>query len=110
MHEQGGAHWIHEMKTHNIGGSILPSSCPSILQPMPFRGRVLRVVPDYEADTHHLQLNGVTIASHSNGHSCSALAERMIAGDLKRIRDQAEYIVRCGGRSDLAAINSAMED
>lgn len=95
------------MKTKNIGGSILASSCPQILQSMPFKDGRLRVVPDYEADTHHLQLNGQTIASHPNGYSCHALAERMIAGDTKRIQDQAEYIVACGGESNFEAINQA---
>lgn len=92
------------MKTHNIGGSILPSNSPQILQSMPFKGKVLQVVSDYEHDTHHLKLDGKTIASHPNGHSCHALAERMVAGDAERIQEQAQYIVRCGGTADFEAI------
>lgn len=92
----------------NIGNSILASSCEQILGPMPFGGRVLQVVPDYEKDTHHLTLNGATIASHSNGYSCHALAERMIAGDAKRIEEQAKYIVDCGGTADFEAIRAAL--
>lgn len=98
------------MKTHNIGGSILPSSCPEIIKPMPFNGKVLQVAPDYGQDTHHLTLDGKTIASHPNGYSCHALAERMIAGDVKRIRAQAQYIVDCGGQSDFEAIAKAIKD
>jgi hypothetical protein len=86
------------MIKHNIGHSILPSSCPAILQPMPFKGKVLQVVPDYKADTHHLTLDGKTIASHPNGYSCHCLAERMIAGNAEKIKEQANYIVACGGR------------
>lgn len=92
------------MKPRNIGGSLLPSSSPQILKPMPFSGGVLQVFPDVEGDTHHLKFNGQTIASHPNGYSCHCLAERMIAGDARRIQDQAGYIVDCGGSCDFEAI------
>jgi hypothetical protein len=91
----------------NIGGSILPSSCPQILEPLPFRGGVLRVVPDEAVDTHRLTFNGGTIASHPNGYSCHALAERMIAGEAKRTDAQASYIVACGGSVEWAALKAA---
>lgn len=90
----------------NIGGSILPSSNPQILRPMPFRGGVFQVVPDYEKDTHRLTFNGVTIASHPNGYSCHCLAERIIAGLPYKVQAQANYIVDCGGSSDFSAINA----
>lgn len=91
------------MNTHarHIGGSLLPSSAPHILQPMvlPFGVLQVRVLPDL--DTHGLFLKheeGETlIATHPNGYSCHALAERMAAGDVDRIRDQADYIQLCGG-------------
>ena len=93
---------------HNIGGSILPSSSPQVLQPMPYHGGVLQVVPDYAADTHHLQFDGKTIASHPNGYSCHCLAQRMISDTPARVQSQAKYIVDCGGSVDfdlLAAIH-----
>ena len=85
----------------NIGGSIFASSAPHILKPMPFKHGRLQVYPWPEMDTHYLAFvtgcESVTLASHPNGFSCHALAERMIAGDVDRVREQAEYIVRCGG-------------
>ena len=94
------------MKTHNIGGSILPSNEPRILQPIPYRGGVLLVVPDSEADTHHLTFNGNAIATHPNGYSCHCLAERMAAGLADRTLDQARFIVDCGGSADFETIIS----
>lgn len=85
----------------NIGGSILPSSSPQVLEPQPFRhgALVVRALPD--ADTHGLFWNreemSSLLATHSNGHSCHNLGKRMIAGNVERVRDQAEYILRCGG-------------
>lgn len=76
---------------------------------MPFRGGVLLVVPDYEADTHRLTHNGKVIASHANGYSCHALAERMIAGNAQRVNEQAQYIVACGGTSDVEAIKNLQD-
>lgn len=85
----------------HVGGSLLPSSAPHILQPMvlPFGTLQVRALPDL--DTHGLFLKhdmGETlIATHPNGYSCHALAERMATGDVDRIRSQAEYIQDCGG-------------
>lgn len=98
------------MSTRNIGGSILPSSSPQILAPMKFGAGVLQVVQDFEADTHHLTLQGKVIASHPNGYSCHELGKRMLAGDRVRVIAQAAYIVDCGGKSDLSAIEYAMAE
>lgn len=85
----------------HIGGSILPSSDPFILSPMVLPFGTLQVRPIVELDTHglfHAHDRGETLlATHPNGYSCRALAERMAAGDEKRVRDQAEYIQACGG-------------
>jgi hypothetical protein len=96
------------MKT-NIGGSILPSSSPQILEPMPHKRGTLQVIALPEADTHALTLKtalGVSIiATHSNGYSCHNLGERMIAGDPVRVQEQAEYIQACGGTArEISAI------
>lgn len=89
-------------KHTNIGGSILPSSCPEILQPIESAFGVLQVRPLPNEDTHALFLTTpkgeVRLAEHPNGYSCHNLAERLIKGDRKRINAQAEYIVDCGGR------------
>jgi len=85
----------------NIGGSLLPSSSPHILKPIPFKHGRLQVYPWPEMDTHYLafvtERESITLASHPNGFSCYALAERTISGNVQRVREQAEYIVRCGG-------------
>jgi hypothetical protein len=96
------------VKTHHIGGSLLPSNSPEILRPIPFNGGALQVVPDIEADTHRLTFNGEVLAEHPNGFSCHVLAERMVQGDLERVTAQADYIVRCGGKGYLTAITYAM--
>lgn len=97
------------MSTRNIGGSILPSSDSQILQPMRFGARVLQVHPIMEADTHGLFLetpHGPSLlATHPNGYSCHALAKRMVEGDAQRVKEQAEYILACGGTvCEIAAI------
>ncbi len=74
---------------------------------MSLNGRILQVVADYQADTHHLTLNGNIIASHPNGYSCHCLAQRIIKGDASRVKQQAEYIIRCGGSCDLDAVSQA---
>lgn len=38
------------------------------------------------------------------GYSCFALAEHIVSGDRERAREQAEYIVRCGGSANLNAV------
>ena len=54
-----------------------------------------------DADTHGLFIETdagpCLLATHPNGYSCRALAERMVAGDAKRVREQAKYILDCGG-------------
>ena len=94
----------------NIGGSILPSSCPAILVPMAHKGGQLVVIPDEEADTHHLKYvkDGDTkvLASHPNGYSCRSLGERIVLGNKIRVKEQAEYIVRCGGSMDWGEIEN----
>jgi hypothetical protein len=90
--------------SRNIGGSILPSSSPHILAPIDCAfGRLQVRVLDAE-DTHALFLDDTRIASHPNGYSCHCLAARLVAGDAKRVIDQAEYIIACGGVADLEAI------
>src|SRR4051812_15849598 len=95
-------------RLRNIGGSIFPSFSTSILQPMPFKSGTLQVRPMEKEDTHTLVFVEATevrtLASHPNGFSCYALAERMIRGEEQRIREQAEYIIRCGGTADLSRI------
>lgn len=91
--------------TRNIGGSHFPSSAPHILLPIMFIGGFLQVRPMPEADTHALffvsEQGEKVVASHPNGFSCHALAERMVSGDAARVREQAEYIVACGGSTQL---------
>ena len=86
-----------------IGNSVLPSSDPSILKPMPLGEAVFQVVPDEPMDTYHLVFchndSAAVIASHPNGFSCHCLAERIIKGNSERIKNQAEYIIACGGTS-----------
>lgn len=92
----------------NIGNSILPSSCPRILQPAKFNGGILQVKPDEAKDTHSLYFtkagSETVLASHPNGYSCHCLAERIVSGDADRIANQAHYIVECGGESDWVSI------
>lgn len=85
-----------------IGGSILPSSEPRILQPMQGVHGTLQVRPMPELDTHGLYLDNLLLATHSNGFSCHALAERILAAwEGKRepayALEQFDYILRCGG-------------
>lgn len=88
-------------KLRNIGGSILPSSDPSILLPLKFKGGCLFVKPDNKKDTHHLVFEKwgdcSILASHPNGYSCRSLSERIISGEIKAIREQLKYIIDCGG-------------
>lgn len=98
-----GARPIHPVPAtrRNIGGSILPSSSPEILKPIDCSlGRLqVRALPG--TDTHALFLTtsqGETLlASHPNGYSCHSLAKRMAAKEWDRAREQAYYIVQCGG-------------
>lgn len=85
----------------HIGGSILPSSEPRILQPVETPHGVLQVRVIAELDTHglfHKHAGGETLlATHPNGYSCFALLERMVKGDATRVRQQVQYILDCGG-------------
>ena len=87
----------------NIGNSILPSSSPEVLAPLSFGSGVLQVEPNEAKDTHELFLikgaERLLLASHPNGHSLRALAERMASGSGMRTQEQAEYICRCGGNT-----------
>jgi hypothetical protein len=84
----------------NIGGSLFASSRPETLTPMASPFGTLQVKPRPEIDTHSLYLNDTVIASHPNGYSCHALAERMLKGDWKKVMEQADYIIRCGGTAE----------
>lgn len=98
----------------NIGGSILNSSCPQILVPLEFKSWRLLVRPLPDQDTHALILvasyGEELLAKHPNGFSCHNLAERMIAGDLNRTMEQADYIARCGGEVRSEVIEWAMKN
>lgn len=77
----------------HVGGSLLPSSSPRILQP--FAGLQVRVIE--AEDTHGLFdiESGELLAKHPNGFSCYSLAERIRDG--RRAIEQADYIVACAG-------------
>ena len=85
----------------NIGNSLLPSSDPRILAPIKCKAGQLQVVPCEDADTYALVLTTdqytATLATHPNGYSCHALAERLLAGDRKRTDEQIKYIIACRG-------------
>lgn len=85
----------------NIGGSLLPSSCPHILKPIVCGAGTLQVRAVPDLDTHMLFLRhdrGETqLAEHPNGYSCHVLAEAVASGDVARSIAQAEYIQACGG-------------
>lgn len=94
----------------NIGGSILPSGGAHVYKPIALGKSELAVVPSESLDTHFLvirhtfkdhrgedQRGQSILASHPNGHSCLALAERMVAGDIVRVESQRTYIQDCGG-------------
>ncbi len=86
--------------------SILSNSSPEILRPKQTPHGTLVTKWNEELDQHVLFFarshgpyagHEIAIASHHNGHSCNALASRMIAGDVARAFEQAEYIQDCGG-------------
>jgi len=89
-----------------IGNSVLPSSDQFILLPMPGKHGTFQVKAIPELDTHALTLTHSrgtsTLALHSNGYSCHALAQRMHAawegtGSVQRALEQFDYILACGG-------------
>lgn len=85
----------------NIGGSLLPSNETRILQPVETSFGTLQVRVIAELDTHglfHKHARGESLlATHANGYSCYALLERMAAKNVERVRQQAQYILDCGG-------------
>lgn len=90
------------MRLH-FGGSLLPSNSAEILKAIPCSFGQLQVQIKGENETHALVLTQgdkeTIIASHPNGFSCHALAKRMVNETPERIKEQLEYIVRCGGSS-----------
>lgn len=90
------------MKKHNIGGSVFSSSSEQILKPITWSLGVLQVRPDIKNDTHELVWvageSETVLAEHPNGFSCHELAKRIVAG-RNDAQDQAEYIIRCGGKA-----------
>lgn len=90
----------------NRAGSILPSEGYNTLIPQDFGSGKLRVVSSDQLDTYFLLLDhdqGASIvAEHPNGHSCRALADRMVAvlqgaRPLDYALAQRQYIEDCGG-------------
>ena len=101
----------------HIGGSLLPSSDPSILQSIvvPRLGTFqVRVIA--KEDTHGLFRvggegvfytgNPELLATHANGYSCRALAERIAKGDKVAAMEQAIGIIACGGK--LTGVGAAL--
>jgi hypothetical protein len=83
------------MKTkRHIGGSLLPSTPAVTRVGTPVGLLQVRALPEW--DTHGLFLGEELLASHPNGFSCLVLAERI--RDSDRARQQADYIVACGGK------------
>lgn len=89
------------MNGRHFGGSLLPSSDPSILKSIATSFGVLQVRALPSLDTHALfrsdERGKSMVAEHANGFACHELAKRMIAGDEGRVRQQVEYILKCGG-------------
>jgi hypothetical protein len=91
-----------------VSGSLLPSNEPRILCPIETPFGVLQVRVIAERDEHGLFLGETLIASHGNGYSCHALLERMVKGDVVKVREQARYIVGCGGTANTGRIFAAL--
>ena len=95
--------------TRPIGGSILPSSEPRILQTLQGLHGTFQVRPLPELDTHALFFTSkkgtggsIMLATHANGYSCRNLAERLVAvwegtKDVSYAMEQFDYILQCGG-------------
>lgn len=106
--------------THHIGGSLLPSSEPRILQPQKGAHGTLQVRSLPELDTYGLFLGeSQLLATHSNGYSCNVLAERILAAwhgerDVTYAMEQFDYILACGGlgrqRASIEYIARGMPD
>jgi hypothetical protein len=96
-----GAERVAQCAARHVSGSLLPSNSPRILQPVQTPFGVLQVRVIAELDAHGLFLKteqGETVlAEHGNGYSCFELGKRMVEGDEARVRQQAQYILDCGG-------------
>ncbi len=90
--------------SRNIGGSILPSSEPRILQLQTGAHGTFQVRLLPELDTHGLFFGeSLLLAQHANGYSCNALAERILSAwrgerDVAYAMEQFDYILACGGK------------
>lgn len=87
--------------SRHIGGSLLPSNEPRILQAIETPIGVLQVRVIAELDTHglfHRHAAGESLlATHPNGYSCYVLLERMQSRDRRAVLDQVDHILACGG-------------
>lgn len=120
--EAAFASFVERLKTASkrpFGGPVLSPNAPWILTPLPTKVGVLLVQPDSEQTTHILTIDDHFVASHPNGFSCRCLAER-ISGEravpsrmpshAAWVRDQADYIQRCGGKVDHVRIDKIISD
>lgn len=103
--------------TRHIGGSLLSSSEPRILQPQTGAHGTLQVKALPELDTHGLFFNDSLLAMHPNGYSCHVLAQRILGAwsdqlSVARAMEQFDYILACGGlgrqRASIEYIASGM--
>lgn len=96
------------MSANNFGGSMLPSHDDKTYEVLHGRFGNFQVRAWKEEEEHALffcSLNNndwIMLAMHANGHSCKALAERIIqvwkgASPPKHALDQFQYILDCGG-------------
>lgn len=80
---------------------LLPNSSPEVLTPRTSRHGTLRVVWIEAIDAHGLIISGdggdTLLATHNNGHSCAALADRICSGNPEWAEAQRAYISACGG-------------
>jgi hypothetical protein len=79
-------------RPRNIGGSLFGSTPPDL------SAGACTVRPLPEEDTHALvNAAGVELARHPNGWSCQVLGERLAGEGHGSAREQAIYILDCGG-------------
>lgn len=86
----------------SIGGSLLPSSDPTILTPILTPLGTYKIEPDFDRDTFVLKRDGVFVAEHPNAYSLHCLVKRI--KKRHRFFEQAQFIVECGGKVDFAQI------
>lgn len=83
--------------------SILPSSSPEILQPLPYRLGYLQVVPSETTASYFrlVYVSGDTtkeLAQHANGFTCYHLGQLMLRHEpAAKLRAHIAYIRDCGG-------------